>query len=272
VDEKRNPKTVHVSMLTDKTATREYCPRESALAYRHDLESGDFWISTSMALTFDIGTFVHGRVVHSLRAFALGDWDCPGCNFWRGEYQKCSKCGAEPEYHELFWRSPISGVIGSLDMVVDLEYPKHVIVEIKTLEKDKFKELKMPLSEHRQRVLGYLKLLREANEVDPWIGENIMLDVGYVLYASKGMGHYFQKKGMGGVTERYSPFQEFPVYVENNGAWDIVEEMFARAKDYWAWKNEETGAVLPSRILNCTHDKCKRAETCTATKECWNGE
>lgn len=271
-DDRRNPSTVHVSMLTDQTSSREYCPRESALSYKNDLDAGSSWISTAMAMTFDIGNFVHNNIVQHLLPFALGEWLCPDClRHWRGEYRKC-KCGSEPEYTELFFRSPVSGVVGSLDMVVDLNFPKHVIVEMKTLEKDKFRELGMPINEHRQRVLGYLKLLREANEVDPWIGENIMLDVGYVLYISKGMGHYFKKKGMGGVTERYSPFQEFPVYVEDNGAWDHVEEMFQRASVYWDWKKAPFENALPNRIFNCNQSECKRAENCVARKVCWNGK
>jgi len=258
-------------MLTDHRATHEYCPRESALSYTHAKEGAFRWISTSERLTYDIGNYLHHQIVVKLTASAVGDWECRECqNITRGKYMDCPKCGGHPRYQEMFFRSPVNGVIGSLDLVVDLDLPKNVIIEIKSVEKDKFKEMALPQAEHRQRVLGYLELLRHVAPTDAWVEENICLDYGFVLYISKGYGHYFKKKGMGGINERYSPFQEFVVRPEG-GAQDHVEDTFKRAGMYWAWKNADQPEQLPPRITACNHLKCKRATKCIVAKECWNG-
>lgn len=274
-DQTRSPKVVHVSMLTDATWQREYCPRESALAYLHAIEGQVRWISTAERLTYDVGNFYHDIVVRKLTAEAIGDWECSRCGWEkRGTYQDCENCKFSMTYKEMFFRSPITGVVGSIDLVLNLGFSKAVIVEIKSVEKDKFRELALPMAEHRQRVLGYLQLLREVSETNEWVKENISLNFGYVLYVSKGLGHYFKKKGMGGIKERYSPFQEFVVR-PNGGAQKHVDEMFARAKSYWKWRAQmdmplaKKGAKLPARIKNCSNSQCKRAIKCNARKECW---
>lgn len=273
-DEARNPKTVHVSMLTDHRATHEYCPRESALSYLHALPSQDRWIATSERLTYDIGSFVHDHLVRKMTAHLVGDWYCPNCeNEWRGEFSRCRNCKYIPIYREMFFRSPTYGVIGSVDMCLDLGFKnkKAIIVEMKSIEKDAFLKLVMPTAEHRQRVLGYLHLLKDAAKEDKWIKKNIELKFGYVLYISKGYGHYFKNKGSGGVNEKYSPFQEF-ICRPKDGAQQHVEEMFLRAGEYWDWKNEDQSGALPNRIKNCSGLKSKRALKCIACKECWDGE
>lgn len=261
-------------MLTDQTLEKEYCPRESALCYGHDLDPGWRWINTATRLTFDMGWFLQHSVTENLLKYAVGDWHCKVCDkTWRGGAGLCS-CGAAPTYQEMHFRSPISGVTGSLDLVLHLGHTKPVIIEIKSLEKDAFKELAMPTIDHRLRVVGYLHLLRECAETDLWISENIELEFGYVLYVSKGFGKYFPKKE-GGVNEKFSPFQEYAIKAEGNPL-NTVKEKFDRALEYWKWRGDAgehlEGKPLPARIFNCGHKECKRANKCPAQAKCWEGD
>ncbi len=267
---RRNPKTVHVSMLTKGSGVHEYCPRESAIAWRDALDDKPGWITTAERLTYDTGHFLQRSITEHLHAHLLGDWGCSVCgSMRRGWYELC-RCGAVPVYHELYFRSPISGVMGSLDLVIDLNFGKGIPVEVKTIEKDEFKKLPAPKIEHRYQLLSYLRLLREVGEVDPWVKGEIETGFGYVLYICKGFGHYFPKKD-GGVGERYSPFSEFPVTYEGNPAKD-VDEMYNRAASYWAYRNADQSepGPLPPRIFNCTNSQCKRAEHCVARGTCWS--
>lgn len=273
--QRRSHKVVHVSMLTDRTMTKEYCPRESALCYQHDIGPGDEWISTAMRVTYDMGWFLQDAVTRRVHKYAIGDWHCPICeNHWRGVGYKNCPCGAIPTYQEMHFRSKVSGVTGSIDLALDLGHEKAVIVEIKSLEKDAFKKLSMPTIEHRLRVIGYLQLLKECAILDPWIEKNLELDFGYVLYVSKGFGKYFAKKE-GGVNEQYSPFQEYLVKAEGNPLKDVLEK-YDRAAQYWIWRTglgtyDNSTQILPDRIFNCGAKDCKRALACPAKEQCWAG-
>ncbi len=266
----RNPKTVHVSMLTDGDwGGKEYCARESALAYSTGLEYGTRWIGTAERLTYDVGWFLQHEVTRRLIAHLLGEWHCQVCDAqWRGKYAPCECGNPDPRYGEMHFRSIKSGVMGSIDMCLDLGFPKAVIVEVKSMEKEKFNGLAMPTLEHRRRVIGYLRLLRECSETDPWIKNNIELEFGYVLYISKGLGKYFKYRE-GGVKDKYSPFQEFLVKAEG-GAKSEIDEMFERASMYWAWRNADQSEQIPPRIYNCPNSECKRAIKCRMRKECWD--
>lgn len=274
-EQRRSHKTVHVSMLTDRVMTKEYCPRESALCYQHDIDPGITYISTAMRITYDMGWFLQEAITKRVLKYAVGDWHCPVCdNHWRGTGYKGCPCGSVPIYQEMHFRSPVSGVVGGIDLCLDLGHDKPVIVEIKSLEKDAFKELAMPTIEHRMRVIGYLQLLKECGMIDPWISQNIELDFGYVLYVSKGFGKYFKNKE-GGVPEKYSPFQEYLIKPEGNPLKDVLIK-FDRAAQYWVWRGgpggEPTPHMMPARIPNCNAKDCKRAKACPAVKQCWEGD
>jgi len=268
----RNPKTVHVSMLTDtKWGGKEYCPRESALSYLNDANYGTRWIGTAERLTYDMGWFAQAEVTRRLMAHLIGEWHCLVCdNAWRGEYQVCACGNEQPAYQELHFRSPLTGVMGSIDLCANVGFPKPVIIEVKSMATDEFKKLVMPMLEHRLRVIGYLQLLREAATTDAWIADTIELDFGYVLYISKGMGKYFKNKE-GGVNDRFSPFQEYMVEAKGNPLKD-VEEMYERAAIYWVWRNADQPEQIPPRIFNCPQSECKRAARCPVREECWHGK
>lgn len=264
-------------MLTDIRQTHEYCGRESALIWRDNVEPESRYIPVSERLTYDVGNFLQERVTKALHPEAFGDWECPWCDsHWRGDYHLCTRCGHEPRYVEMHFRSPKSGVIGSIDLALRIPPAngKAVICEIKTIEKDAFGKLAMAMIEHRQRACGYLKLLNECVEDQPWIEQALVLDWALILYICKGFGHYVKGKGNGGVNETYTPFQEFVIHYEG-GAAEHVDEVYDRATAYWNWRaNFATNldAPLPPRCPSCTHKSAKRAGHCTVADACWKGD
>jgi hypothetical protein len=252
-------------MLTDQTTRPEYCPRESALCWDKDLNAGTAWIPTSLRMTFQTGHALQELATKALLPDLYGDWHCHRCERERRGYlQGC--CGMIPEYREMFFRSPSTGVVGSVDMCVKMPgHDKPVLIEVKSIEKDKFKDLFQPLIEHRLRMIGYLTLVQEIADAGVKSAQEIETGFGLVLYIAKGFGIHKPQFEDPKINDRFSPFKEYEITRDGNPK-EIVDEMFDRARSYWQFRK---GGPLPERIKSCNDKHCKRAEKCAARDECY---
>jgi hypothetical protein len=145
---------------------------------------------------------------------------------------------------------------GSIDMLADLSevgYDKLIAVEIKSIDKDEFKELKAPKGEHRVRSQLYLDIIANSeSEVRDMVSHN----VARILYVSKGYG----AKTNGKVT----PFKEFEVKASPKA----VAPYSVMASDVQLnWRNNK---IMPSGV--CANSFSGRVKQCACPQECWSGK
>jgi hypothetical protein len=141
-------------------------------------------------------------------------------------------------------------ISGSIDLIADLGLPKHVIVEIKSMDKDQFAELIAPLAEHRIRTSLYLRIIEGS---DSPYKDRIDLTHARIIYVSKGYG----KKGEDG---KFSPFKEY-VITRND---DAIEDYVEKAKMVKLY--EDTG-MIPYGV--CKNTFVGRVKKCHCSKACF---
>ena len=147
-------------------------------------------------------------------------------------------------------------------MLVNLGDPKLIPVEIKTMAKDQFKDLKAPLAEHRLRTNLYLRLIEESAQ-----GWSNLVDTtrAIVLYVDKGgYGIADPQIKTWGLKEGFSPFKEF-VVTRNDKETD---EHTKRARAVTDFRKKLVG--MPAGI--CMTALSKRAVYCPMKAVCFNGE
>lgn len=262
---------VHASDVT--YAAYQFCPRERAYQHLLKKKPRDQRISTSEHMTFGIGHYVEDEVIETFveAGMAVGDWKCKHCGSMYVFCKRppvCKDCGHKHfEHIEKRVTSELSDISCGLDLLLALPgQSKHTVVEIKSIDKDVFKELKAPLAEHEQRTKLYLRCLDESSQ--PWTNL-VRKDQAFVLYVSKG--------GYGTACEEvplwefwdqaFSPFKDFPILRDDKS----IDCVVGPALEYKAWKElfAEIGeeAPLPPRICNSSLDK--RAKKCSCLNPCF---
>ncbi len=200
---------------------------------------------------------------------AWGNWGCLSCgNITKlaRRPKKCSvpKCRARLfRYIEMRITSKKSGIGCGIDLFIAL--PGHdmlTVVELKSLGKEEFKALKMPLAEHRVRTSLYLKCLSECGEE---FVQGVDTDEARILYISKG--GYGAKttvptKGWGLRDRAWSPFKEFTITRDDSMTEDYVE----RAAPVHKFR---TTGIMPCGV--CPHALASRAEGCELRPQCFSG-
>ena len=151
-DPARPMSRMHASELTKPEG---FCPRHYALADVTKTKPKDNWLTTSEEVTFHIGRVLQDAVVNWFADMgkAFCHWKCQGCGHVH-EFQlrpmKCVSCGSKNFWpKEVRFESAETGASCGVDMLVALGEKKLKPVELKTMDKDQFKELKGPLAEHR---------------------------------------------------------------------------------------------------------------------------
>ncbi len=265
-DPPRSIKTLHASELTREDI--EFCPRERAFLLRDGDNRRDGRLGTSLNVTFQVGRWYEEQVRDNwLRKYALGNWQCGLCEH-EHEYQTCpetcDKCGAVGDmcyYIEPRAYSPEYDCSCGIDFLLwkdDVLTP----VEIKTIDKDQFRELHAPLSEHRKRTQFYLDLLSHSTWMD--FDVTLNLDYGLLLYCCKGFGFKDDFEGRQGVSDaNFSPFKEYRV---KRGDGKGLTEVYAKAL---AVKKFKKDGVVPKREV-CPTVTCKRAKRCTYREICFS--
>ena len=268
----RSIQKVHASDLieaSDGWKSVEFCARQYALMQMLKVPRPDEFLDTSTRVTFRLGHLLSGAVVEwfaEMKA-TVGRWQCLGCgreHVFVPRPDACVQCEATRFRHrEIFFQSPVSGIWGSVDLAVDFGNPKLTSVELKTIDKEKFKKLQAPLATHRWRTNLYLRLIEDAARADSRF-EQFDVKKGKILYVSKGgygcADPDLKKWGLG---DKFSPFREFDV--ERDDA--STEKMYQTATQVWNFKTGAGG--MPEGI--CPSKTCERAAKCSVVPQCFGG-
>lgn len=257
---------LNASALTSDDPRRKFCGRAYALARDLGKQEGAV-VSTPLHLsvTYAIGYFVQDYVVKALKEHLIGDWWCPNCKKFshlRGEWfprvRYCPDCDRNDNvYTESRLVSKTTGASGGFDAIVRIKGVPTVI-EVKSIDKDKFKELKTPLWEHTQRTSLYLRILEDSD----WFGKALCprVDEARIIYVSKGgFGVQMEKGGP------FTPLREFVVSRDDSltdAAWEKAHE----AHQYLIGKT----TTLPDRVCEDMFDE--RASVCPFSGECFGAK
>ena len=262
----RDHSKVHASDLTKED--NEFCSRELCLLDLYKKKKKDSFVNTCLRTTFDNGNDYARRITDQyLVDYAWGVWSCPRCHAEVGPCfrpESCSACSyMDLHYEEVRFYDEKSGAQGSPDLFLRLDKKQGLrAIEIKTIDKDYFKKLVAPFSEHRIRTQVYLELIdRCTNMTVPQIN---MIDttIATVLYCSRGYG--IKDDSLIGLKDNaFSPFKEYEVEADPKG----MEKYFEKAKWVTDYRKQPLGATLPPRI--CENIGDKRAFACPVKKECF---
>jgi len=264
-DIERPPWRLHGSSITRQE--KAFCGREVLI--KHKLGKRDTeHVATSMAVTWRWGRMVESEVrrLFAEMGMAVGDWQCTytKCKHvvrWSKQPAECPKCGGERfTYEELRAISPYSGIGCGLDLLLNRGEPKLTLVEVKSIDKDKFADLKGPLGEHKLRMQLYLRCIAESGQPEL---EKINTQRGVVLYVTKGgYGTMVDNSAWtDAVKEKFSPFKEYPVERMDKDTDALVEA--ARATKLAL----EGKGPVPERI--CATYGVKRAQGCSVVGPCF---
>lgn len=261
----RSKRNVHASELMRKDS--EFCPRQYALFDLTHKKLPDEFLSTSEAVTFHLGHVLADSIINWLadEGLAVGDWKCESCGRIHKFCKRPVKCTClhkSFKYVEVRFCSEHSGVSGGIDLLVDFGASKLELIELKTIDKEEFKKIVMPLAEHKWRTNLYLRLVEESSHPER---HRINTKKGRVLYVSKGGYGCMdtQPKEWGLKDGAFSPFKEF--IVERDDA--ETEKKSDIAKMVKTFR--ETGLV-PLGV--CPTSFCKQAKWCPVSQECFSGK
>lgn len=267
-EEPRSHNPLHAS---DLMKDLEFCPREHAFLDMDLAKKKGSYIGTSLQITFQHGRDMENRLRNEwLRDVAVGYWKCGVCShkhstFGNAPKIKCPTCGwgHQWNYDEVRFASPHSGIEGGLDLLVDVGEPKLRILEVKSMDKDMFKDLKAPLAEHRFRTSLYLRLAEESHLS---ISDRVNISEAHIIYVSKSFGFKDESMKEAGISDApFSPFKEFVIPRDDT----LVTTSVNKSVVLKAWRDKpEIG--LPCQI--CHNGLTKRAQQCTANFPCWNGK
>ena len=161
---------VHASALTKPDG---FCPRSYALADVTGIKPQDEWLTTSEMMTFQIGRDQEKNIVlwFADMGKAICHWKCLGCGsiaLLSGAAREMRRMRPRKLYpQEVRFESALTGASCGVDMLLALGGTKLRVHEIKTMDKDKFSELKAPLAEHRWRTNFYLRIIAETDHHGP---------------------------------------------------------------------------------------------------------
>ena len=162
----RSLKITHASNVTRD----DFCPRRVALMILTKTKVKPDFVKAADQLVWRQGRGLAGAVIDWLAdsGVAVGDWKCWNCGHkidFTFRPKSCDLCGCSKfKYSEIRVTSQYSGISSGIDLLSCLPSSKKLLItEIKTLDKEKFKEIKMPYAEHRTRTKLYLKAFRESD-------------------------------------------------------------------------------------------------------------
>ncbi len=264
MDPPRSLKILHASELTHEDT--QFCPRERAYLLRDGDTRKPQHIGTSLNITFQTGRWIENQLRDVwLRQYVLGDWKCAQCGHTHKVQtapDTCEQCGVDGtlcHYIEPRAYSEVYDTSCGLDFLL-WRNEKLQVVEVKSIDKDYFRDLKAPMSEHRHRTQFYLDLLSQSTWMDYDVDLN--LDTAILLYVCKGFGFADNFEGRKGVSDaKFSPFKEYTIKRGNPKDMNHIYNRALAVKEF-----KETGHI-PSRI--CPTITCTRAKKCSCKKTCF---
>lgn len=213
--------------------------------------------------TFGIGDSLHYWIQNTDMVFdekqRVGWWQCQACRklrpFGRKPKSEC-KCGASLSacvYYEhslSVYKNPVV-VTGHPDLFVLVKKGIIRVVEIKSIKKEAYENLVMPLIAHQWQIMLYLMYCNKSTTKLP---VTIDESLGYVLYVAK------EQTGRDMLPMRLYPVKNDPV---------IREQIKKKLRSYYnGTKNwpEDIPSVLPE--CKASKFKCYRAKYCPAMAIC----
>lgn len=261
----RSPHVIHASDLTKE----DFCPRYQALMVKHKKKPKPRGTFASNRLVWDQGNGLANTLIQkATRAgIAVGDWKCGHCNryfYLQKRPKECPDCeGRLFFYKEVRVTSLLSGGSGSLDLLLDLpSADKLRVVEIKTIDKEKFKELVIPHVEHRERTQFYLRCAAESELPGK---KRIDTSCALVFYISKGgwgvksdlPKKVWKIKGDRG----WTPYKEFTIKRDDKACQHLVD-IAMPLHTFLQGDGPLPKGVCPSII-------CSRAQFCDMADPCF---
>lgn len=256
----RSHTSLHASSLTYEDTP--FCPREYALMDAFNVKGKETFISTSMRVTFDIGESYSNLLRNKwLREHAVGHWKCLACGqvleFQRAPVGKCEGCGSNKwDYQEVSFYDEETGIVGNIDLIINLGQKTHTVVEVKSISKDDFAKLKYPSSEHRVRTCLYLYLVSKGHSSTPW-SPRISHQQARILYISKGFGTTKNTQD-----NKMLPFKEYVIDRDDS----VLVPYLHKAKLLTKYRRKE--GPMPHGI--CATAMCPRAMKCAVRKLCFS--
>ncbi len=264
-EDARSHRVVHASDIVDN---ENFCARQFALFDLTGKRPRGKFVGTAMRVTFEYGRFIQKQVNEVwLKDRMYGDWRCPHCNFKlaarRAPKFACPECGHRHwAYEEFRVHSDLYGVSGGLDTILDLGLSKLRFCEVKSMDKDYFKDLKAPLQEHRRRSALYLRLLSESNHP---LAQSIDHEVSHLLYVSKSFGFKDQTLHEAGIKDaQFSPFKEYLVHADH----PLLDKELAAAMALRKFR-DRTGPIPDGICASCF---VKVAKYCPVVDDCFSGK
>jgi hypothetical protein len=136
------------------------------------------------------------------------------------------------------------------------------VIEIKTMDKESFKDLVAPLAEHRLRTNLYMRCIAESDDDRSSL---LFTDTAYVLYVSKGgFGVKDPTIAKWGLHDSFSPFKEYVVKRNDKD----TENVLVAPRNVLKFRQGLSG--LPGPI--CTTALTDRAKECPLRKHCFSGK
>lgn len=257
---------LHASELTKEDGV---CPRMYALADVTEIEMPPQDVSASNQMTWEMGRNTQDAIVNWFAdmGMAVVDWQCRSCDTMH-PFQKrpseCSHCGRSTfDPKEPRFVSAVTGASAGIDMFIDWgDGEPYEVVELKTMDKDEFKTLAMPLAEHRLRTNLYLRIIDESDDIR---ATRVNTDQGWVFYTSKGgYGVADPDIRAWGLSEYFSPWKEYHALRDDAQ----TKDMAVRAKAINDFRAGRT--TMPMGL--CTTALDDRAKKCPCRKPCFSGE
>jgi hypothetical protein len=233
------------------------CIRMHVLAKKYEIKKSEY-VNIGNKITFGIGNAVHSHAQNTGFLFGnrrIGIWECVSCKHktW-GVFPKtaCKKCGCDdPVYKEYdnVVKSPYTFSF-HIDMFLNIE-DKIRVVELKTINKDGFDDLLMPLGKHDAQVNMYLL----GCSLDLFLKEKVKVDteMGYILYLSKGS------------CGKEIPCKAFEVHRNQHMQEAIAEKLYAYMDGINSFP-EKLPDLKP--LCQSTSFSCYEAKTCPVVDHC----
>ena len=264
--EPRPLKNVHGSEVTKDGGI---CARMYGLADLTGTEKAAEWLTTSQAVTYELGHLLEARIINWFAdmGIAYSNWQCQSCGntfqFCKRpiDCAHCGNTGFTPEN----WRvkSDLTGISCGFDLMLLMKGKSKLhVIEIKTMDKDEFKDLKAPLAEHRIRTNLYMRCIQES--ADPY-ALNVGIGEATILYVTKGgFGVKDPQPAKWGLHDAFSPFKEFTI-LRNDADTD---ELVQPARRLLAFRQGKVGLAEPL----CPTALTERAKACPLRKACFSGD
>lgn len=270
----RSPRPHNVVHASDLDPVRDWCPREPALLTLHGKTRPNEFVATCQRMTWGMGYKGADLLMDLIPPKMIwGNWKCRSCQHEQNlvyKPEKCTGCGGSPKalrYVEVLLRDPVTELIGSVDLFVDiLGNGVKTPIEIKTEGNDGFKKRIKPEFDHEWRTMLYLWLIEQTPQLK-----------GFGLNHQEGRVIYFTKEGWADAPKikewaladrAASAIKEY--FVNRND--DMTLKARERVEIYRAWRKEydmgtATHTGLPLGV--CTSPAQTRAKGCAVCKECF---